>query len=346
MINHIIFKATGNCNLRCDYCYYVNAIPSRYKMNFPEDKLEVVFKKIADHNKEIYISWHGGEPLLQKISFYQKAQDLAEKYGVTLQQSLQTNGTLLTEDWAKFFADYHFSIGLSIDGDQDMNDKHRIKNSGNGSVYNKVLESIELLDKHNAKFGALTVINPDYSGEAVFNHLLEIGIRSFDILLPKIQWDTPQKPDFEKIAKYVTSMFDAWFVLDDPSIEIRWFENILAKLSGHYGNLCSMYSKCGNHVTIEPNGEIGLCENYREVGDEYYLTGYNILTDDFSDVEHYYKQHLYPKIKLADKCKNCEWLSVCNGGCPYERFKNGDILHNVYCEVHKRVISHINHFLN
>jgi uncharacterized protein len=315
-------------------------------VNFPQDKLEHFFKKIAEYNKEIYISWHGGEPLLQKIDFYRNAQDLAEKYGVSLQQSLQTNGTLLNEEWAKFFADYRFSIGLSIDGDQAMNDKFRTLKSGNGSVYESVLNAIELLDKHNAKFGALTVINPEFDGEVVFNHLLNIGIKNFDILLPKIQWETTEKPDFEKISDYIIKMFDAWFRLDDPNIEIRWFENILAKLSGHFGNLCSMYSKCGNHVTIEPNGEIGLCENYREVGDDYYLTGYNILEHSFYDVDKYYEKYLYPKIKLAEKCKQCEWLSICNGGCPYERFKNGDILHNVYCEVHQRVISHINRFIN
>lgn len=346
MINHIIFKATGNCNLNCDYCYYVNAIPRRYKVNFPEDKLDLFFEKVADYNKDIYISWHGGEPLLQKISFYQKAQDLAAKHGISLHQSLQTNGTLVNEEWAKFFSEYQFSIGLSIDGDQKLNDQSRKLKSGNGSVYNKLLKSIDLLSKNKAKFGALVVINPDADGKAVFDHLLGLGIKSFDILLPKIQWETKDKPDFNKISKYIISMFDTWFALDDPTIEIRWFENILAKLTGHFGNLCSMYSKCGNHVTIEPNGEIGLCENYREVGHDYYLTGYNILEDTFFNVDKYYEKNLYPRIKLAEKCRQCEWLSICNGGCPYERFKNGDILHNVYCDVHYQVISHINQFVN
>lgn len=346
MINHIIFKTTGKCNLQCDYCYYVDAIPARYKVNFPPEKLKLFFEKVANYNKEIYISWHGGEPLLQNIEFYRNAQEYAAQYGISLQQSLQTNGTLLTEEWAKFFAEYRFSIGLSVDGDRTMNDRYRKTKSGNGSVYDRVLNSIELLDKHNAKFGALTVINPEADGEDVFNHLLGIGIKSFDILLPKIQWNTPDKPDFKKIARYIIGMFDAWYQLDDPTVEIRWFENILAKLSGHFGNLCSMYSKCGNHVTIEPNGEIGLCENYREVGDDYYLTGYNILNDNFHDVDKYYEQYLFPRIKLAERCEQCEWLSICNGGCPYERFKNGDILHNVYCDVHLSVIAHINQFIN
>ena len=338
-INYIIIKANGNCNLNCTYCYYTQHQLSEWKTAYNLDLLEITFKKIADYTDIITICWHGGEPLLNGVDYFRKAIEIQRKYKLKVENNLQTNGTLINNEWAEFFKENNFSVGLSLDGNKETHDLNRLKN--NTSSYDKVLDGLNILIKHKVKHGVLCYANPDTDSVAIFRHFVQLGIRKIDFMLPIISHHSNAEVDVEKVSNYFIQLFHEWFDLNNPNIKIRIFEDILSLLLGGKANNCLFKNQCGGFITIEPNVDIGICENHRINGFENYLLNKNILHDNFISIEN--EAHIRNENinKLSNECLNCNLLPWCNGGCSVERFFDGFKNINVYCRVYKNIFSNL-----
>lgn len=339
MIKHIILKATGECNLSCNYCYYENNIIPQWKQKFELSLLENLFSKLKSYNRNVAISWHGGEPLLNGIKYFDDALVLAKKNDLLLTNSLQTNGTLLNSEWAVFFKRNNFSIGVSIDG----NEYHNFlagRFGRSNSLYKKVIEGVSVLQGEEVKYGVLCVANSRFEGKEVFEHFLDMGIKNMDFLIPI---STQQVPDveIEGLIRYYTSIFDIWFKNDDKEISIRLFEDILLLILGGKSQNCLFKNSCNRFITIEPNGDIGMCENTRVISIEEYLLGLNIEHNTLIEADSVLN-NMYEEIKILPlECNDCSFMPMCNGGCPVGR-KNGNYQNiNVYCMLYKALFSHI-----
>jgi uncharacterized protein len=165
---YVMLKPVGSkCNLNCDYCYYLekeNLYNNRNQV-MSENLLERFIKQYIDSQTmpDIMFTWHGGETLMRPISFYKKAIELQKKYanGRNIDNSIQTNGTLLNDDWCKFFKENNFLVGISIDGPKDFHDEYRRDKMGRPS-FHRVMKGIELLKKHGVEFNCMAVVN-DYN---------------------------------------------------------------------------------------------------------------------------------------------------------------------------------------
>ncbi|MEI6696732.1 MAG: radical SAM protein [Bacteroidota bacterium] len=334
-INYIILKANGNCNLSCNYCYYTHYQLAKWKIKYSLELLDLTFKKIAGYTDKITLCWHGGEPLLNGIDYYTKAIELQKKYSINIEHNLQTNGTLINDDWAKMFKENNFSIGISLDGNQSVNDKNRLINGK--SSYMDVIRGMKILQRNEVKFGVLCYVNPLENGVNIFRHFVDLGVKKIDFLLPIVSHSSNTTIDEELLAQYFENIFNDWLTLNDPTIKIRIFEDVLTLLMGGKAKNCIFKNKCNGFITIEPNGDVGICENHRINGLENYLINKNILYDDFELIEKEVNTRSEIINSLPDNCIKCNILEVCKGGCSVERYNNEYKHTNIYCKTYKKL---------
>ncbi|HAG42207.1 MAG TPA: hypothetical protein DCL31_00905 [Clostridium sp.] len=350
MIKHIIFKVTGNCNLSCDYCYYINDLSNEWKVNSNINILKEVFEKYRNYNNHLKISWHGGEPLLIGIDFFREAMKLAKTNKIKLTNSVQTNGILLNEEWCDFFLENNFSVGISIDGPQELHDKDRKMKNGLGS-YQGAVNAIKLLQSKKIPYGILSVCSPTFNGKHVFNHFVELGIKNMDFLLPIITKESLINDRYfiSKCTKYFLDILDEWIALDDPSIKIRYFRNLIYPLLGDKARECILNNSCNDFITIEPNGDVGLCENTRIINKDFYKSNLNICRNNFKEIEEYINNKINKCSynKLCQACVDCKWLDICNGGYPVSRYDSLNDFNNTsaYCKLYKRIIAKMENYI-
>lgn len=345
MIKNIVFKTIGECNLKCPYCLYMNDLNINWQTKFNPQDLQNVFSKIAKFSKEFSITWHGGEPLLMGIEFYESALREARNHKVKLTNSIQTNGILVDAEWCGFLKKNEFSVGVSIDGNEKSHNKYRpLKIESNTTSYKSAVNAIHLLQRYSIPFGTLTVINSEDNGQEVFEHLLSLGVKEMDFLLP-ISPQKIEKTKLDKYIKYLISIFDRWFELDDSTINIRYFKGIISSLLGGKANLCTLNNNCNSHITIEPNGDVGMCDVMRLVEKKYYETDLNILTNTIFEIENKVNENikLNKNNILPNSCDRCNYQRICRGGCPSARYNELDALSETssYCKLYKSLINHI-----
>ncbi|MEI8204190.1 MAG: radical SAM protein [Bacteroidota bacterium] len=338
-INYIIIKSNGNCNLNCTYCYYTHHQLPEWKTAFDIDLLDLTFNKLAGYTDKVIICWHGGEPLLNGLDYFRKAMEIQQKYNLKVENNLQTNGTLIDDDWAIFFKENNFSIGISLDGDEGIHDLNRKQK--NNSSYEKTLNGLRLLMKHKTKHGVLCYANSETDSVSIFRHFIKLGIKKIDFLLPIISYQSIAEVDVEKVSNYFIRLFHEWFDLDNPEIKIRIFDDMLSLLLGGKAMNCIFKNQCQGFITIEPNGDVGICENHRINGFDNYLLNKNILTDDFFSIEKESFKRNENINKLAEDCLKCNLLQICNGGCSVERFNMGYKNKNVYCDIYKNIFCNL-----
>lgn len=348
MPTYVMAKPAGSiCNLNCSYCYYLE------KENLYKDKAshqmsdEVLEKYIESYIQaqpvpEVLFTWHGGETLLRDKQFYYKALAYQKKYGRGRQidNSLQTNGVLLTDDWCKFFKDNNFLIGISIDGPEHCHDVYR-KNKGGKGTFKQVMRGIELLQKHEVEFNTLSVINNynvDYPLE-VYRFFKEIGSRymqfspiverihvkdvpsGLKLMGPEDKDDyviAPWTVDAKKFGQFYIDIFDEWVLNDVGQYFVQIFDATLANTVGEQPGSCIYAKKCGHASVMEFNGDLYACDHY--VFPEYYLG--NIKTKTifemmFSELQLQFGAD--KRDKLPTQCLQCEFLDLCNGECPKNR---------------------------
>lgn len=325
---------------------------------------------------EVIFTWHGGEPLLQKIDFYKKALEFqsiyAKKFRRKVVNSLQTNGTLINDEWAQFFAQHQFLIGLSLDGPAQLHDYYRSTKTGK-PTFDAVMRGLELLKKYRVEFNILATVN-SYNVHfplKIYNFYKEIGARYIqftpiveremtgtDDTLKGLHLASPLIPNKQaKITewtvnpldygKFLNTIFDEWVKQDVGEYFIINFDAMLANWMGVEPPICVFAKKCGHAIAMEHNGDIYSCDHF--VFDDYKLG--NIRQDKLSTLLKSAEQVKFGNDKqdnLPSQCKQCEFLFACNGECPKNRIlytKDGEPNLNYLCEGFKIFYRHIDPYM-
>jgi len=351
----VIVKVTSSCNLGCSYCYFDK--PSKVShalMIMSRETLERVVQQVLSLNtKRVRFIWHGGEPLLANREFYENAIEFQDKYrhdGQEIKNSLQTNATLITPEWSTFFKNNKFSIGISIDGPQFVQDSQRQMRTGKGT-FARVWKGIEYLREKDIRFGALAVITKSSAPyvNQIFEFFRNSSIKYLDFL-PCVDFN-PITRQFTELsitpteyADFMISLFDLWFKLDDPSLQIRYFADTMTGILGGRALTCKFSGLCSQYLAISTQGDIYHCDKFIDKMDNFG----NILETDLQQAlnsdnyQAYIRQINAPK----NECLDCEWEKICGGGCSYHRILQGDS-HSFqnplyFCSSRKRIFSHIN----
>ena len=341
-----MLKPAGSlCNLRCKYCYYFekNQLYQQDKNHVITDAL--LEKFIKDYiesqiSPEVLFTWHGGETLMRPIAFYEKALELQKFYGRGrhIENCIQTNGTLITEEWCKFFKKNAFLVGVSIDGPQEFHDEYR-KTAGGGPSFQKVMKGIRLLNKHGVEWNALAVVNDfnvDYPLD-FYHFFKEIGChyiqftpiverivtRSDGLTLAPGMTEGGEITDFsvtpEQWGDFLCTIFDEWVRNDVGNYYVQLFDATLANWVGVTPGICSMSENCGHAGVMEYNGDVYSCDHF--VYPEYKLG--NLKEKTLYEMMNSAKQMEFAKNKkqrLPQQCKECKFLFACHGECPKNRF--------------------------
>ena len=370
--------AGAACNLRCEYCYYLGkgsgnpAVPSLMSDVVLDSYVRQV---IAIHGRlaEIEFAWHGGEPTLCGIPFFERAMQLQQKYGKgrRILNTLQTNGTLLTDEWCRFFRDHHFRIGLSIDGPEHLHNIYRKDVRGEGT-FSRTMHGLELLQKHGVEFNTLTTVNAANATHAaeVYDFLREISdfmqflpvveslpkVRDkvesskFNVGLPPGLYTTERAGQLASFSvpsadygKFLCTVFDRWMVKDVGHKFVQIIEAAIGNLTRRPAGLCVHESVCGHCGVIEKNGDLYRCDRY--VFPEYYIG--NILEASLHDMMQTNRRFGEYKLdSLPSACLHCDVVDMCFGGCPKDRLierltPNGPERRNYLCSGYKLFFRHV-----
>jgi uncharacterized protein len=347
---YVMAKPTGSaCNLHCNYCYYLE----KKKLN-PEGRAPKMSDSIVQFFTEQYVhaqpgqqvlfTWHGGEPLLLGIDYYKKALRFQQPYKRNWQidNVLQTNGTLLTDEWCRFLKDNDFLIGLSLDGPEHCHDRYRKNVAGKGS-FSEVMRGVELLQKHHVAFNILSVVN-DYNVRyplEVYHFFKSIGasyiqfspvVERIDtlsgLLLSARQAGgalTPWSVPALEYGRFLCDIFDEWVRKDVGQTYVTTFDATLAGYVNVSPGVCIYADTCGHAAALEANGDLYACDHF--VFPEYKLG--NIRHKTITEMMISDKQLKFGNDKrknLPETCLKCPYLSLCNGECPKNRIleSNGE----------------------
>ncbi|MFV0312765.1 MAG: anaerobic sulfatase-maturation protein [Dysgonomonas sp.] len=352
---YVMLKPVGAvCNLRCKYCYYLekkDLYPDSKNYIMSDDLLESFIEQYlnAQTMQEVMFTWHGGETLMRNRSFYQKALELQRKYGRGRQiaNSIQTNGTLLTDDWCKFFKDNNFLVGISVDGPQHCHDVYR-KTMDNRPSFYQVMRGLALLKKHDVEFNIMGVVN-DYNVNfplEFYNFFKSIDCRyiQFAGIVEKVDGDfAPWNVSSEKWGDFLIAIFDEWVKQDVGTFFIQYFDSTLANWMGVSPGICIQAKTCGHAGVMEFNGDVYSCDHF--VYPEYKLGNINnrTLTEMmYSDEQIKFGNDKYDK--LPSQCKNCKYLFACNGECPKNRIiktDSGEEGLNYLCKGYYKFFDHV-----
>jgi len=345
-----IIKTVNACNLACAYCYSTGC---------DSGDLQVIGKPIVEklvaEVAELFpggasFIWHGGEPLLAGPRFFKRAVGMQEHYsrsGQSFENSIQSNGTLLNEEWLDVLYSLNVKVGISIDGSKSVHNANRRFHDGRPS-FARTVAGIQLLRETGVDFGVSAVVTRDSLNhvEAVYQSLVETGAGEV-ALLPCVAYEAApfgaQKAiTASEFGHFMTEVFDLWFSQDDPRIQIRFFRNILMGLLGGTANLCTFNGSCQGFLAIDWNGDLYPCDRF--FGIEEFRLG-NVLCCDLQEVlsSLRYLQFLQASSKPSDKCLDCRWFEICRGGCSHHRYAR-DVRFTApsfFCEARKHIISHI-----
>ena len=324
----LIKPASGDCNLRCRYCFYLPKRelfgPGAHRMS--TEVLETLTRKFLSVPMPVHtFGWQGGEPTLMGVEFYQQAVFFQRRYGATcgpIANSLQTNGTLLDAAWGRFLAQAQFLVGISIDGPAELHDISRLHGDGRGS-HADVMRGLGVLREHRVEHNVLTLVshaNEDHA-ETVYNYLGELGV-NYQQYIECVEFGPDgQRQPFAlspgKWGEFLCRIFDLWYPRDTRRVSIRLFDSILSRLLTGAPTICAMSGDCRNYFVIEHNGEVYPCDF--QVRPELLLG--NILTTDFPVLQQLEKYRCWGQQKNphSAKCAACRFLPLCMGDCPKNR---------------------------
>jgi len=323
----LIKPASGDCNLHCTYCFYHDRVSDPYKdervHRMSPGILDTLIRQgMALDRRQATFGWQGGEPTLAGLDFFQQVVELQKKYGYrgqAVSNGLQTNSLLLTEEWADFLHEYHWLVGVSLDGPAQYHDQFRTYRGGK-PTHAEVVDRISMLEEHQVEYNVLSVVNSvtgDHGAE-IYDYLLEQGY-TFMQFIPCVEVDpeTGQITDFsvspEQYASFLCEVFDKWYNGGSPVASIRDFEAMLAVYIGQPAPLCCYQKNCGSYLVVEYNGDLYPCDFL--VKDSLYMG--NIMETPLTEVFDSPKVAAF-KVKKAEprpECEVCAWHPLCNQGC-------------------------------
>lgn len=321
-----------------------------------EDLLEVYVKQYiqASRGPNIEFSWQGGEPTLRGLDFYRKLIELQEKHlppGWVIQNSLQTNATLLNDEWATFFKENAFLVGVSLDGPQHLHDAYRLNRHGQGT-HRQVVENIDLLTKHGVDFNVLCVVsdlNSCYPKE-VYDFFKDLGVQVIQFI-PLVEKGDRKLNEFAPksgaYATFLITIFNEWLQHDFGEVHIQIFEEALRIWAGYGASMCVFSEICGDAMVMEHNGDLYSCDHF--VNPNHKLG--NIMEKPLTELVNSEKQinfGLAKQASLPQECLSCEVRFICQGGCSKNRIsetKNGAKI-NYLCADYKRFFTYIAPFMD
>ena len=339
---YVMLKPVGSrCNLACRYCYYLEKgrlYPNQEPLS--EELLEIFIQQYleAQTMPQVLFTWHGGEPLLQPLSFYRKALELQKKYsrGRQIDNCLQTNGTLLTDEWCEFLRENQFLVGISIDGPQTYHDAYRCHS------FEKVMRGIRLLQKHNVEWNAMATVNHLNADHPIdfYRFFKDIGCQYLQFT-PVVERDTSVTP--EQWGDFLCGVYDEWVKEDIGQIFVQLFDATLANWAGEPPGICSMSPYCGRAAVMEANGDVYSCDHF--VFPEYHLG--NIRQQSLTEMLYGERQQQFghnKSARLPRQCRECKFLFACHGECPKNRFlkdKYGQPGLNYLCAGYQQFFAHV-----
>lgn len=374
---HVMAKPTGSvCNIDCTYCFYLEKealYPERNtRWQMSDETLErYICQHIdAQSGDNVTFAWQGGEPTMMGLAFFRRVIALCDKYadGKKITHALQTNGILLDDAWARFFAEHRFLIGLSIDGPAPLHNQYRVNRAGKGT-HDRVMAAMALLKAHHVEFNTLTVVgkhNVEHALE-VYEFLVAAGSRyiqfiplverlsndassALQLVLPGesaarlAPWTVPSW----QFGDFLCQIFDLWVRRDVERVSVQMFDVAMAAWTGQPPVLCVHSETCGHAFALESNGDLYNCDHF--VYPEHKLG--NIHQQTIHELNHSEQAIAFGQAKearLTADCRRCEFRPVCHGGCPKHRFAvspGGHPGHNYLCAGYKHFFKHITPYMN
>lgn len=340
---YVMAKPAGAaCNLRCSYCYYLEKRELYHgsSQQMSDETLERFIREYieAQTTPMVLFIWHGGEPLLRPIAFYERVMELQERYaeGKHIDNCIQTNGTLINEAWCEFFREHNFLVGVSIDGTREMHDALRTTPQG-GSSFRDVIRGIDLLKRYGVEWNAMATVNAANVEHPLefyrfFRDELECRYLQFTPVVERTAPDgrllhgaevggtvTPHSITAKQWGEFLCTIFDEWVRHDVGHIFVQLFDATLANWVGAPVGVCTMSKYCGGAAAIEHNGDLYACDHF--VFPEYRLG--NIHDTSLLDMMYGSKLREFGAAKhtsLPRQCRKCRYEFACHGECPRNRF--------------------------
>ncbi|MFQ5849450.1 MAG: anaerobic sulfatase maturase [Candidatus Binatia bacterium] len=345
------------CNMDCHYCYYLkkqDLFPEGEPFRMTDDLLEqyIVQHIQASPKSVINFSWHGGEPTILGLDYFRKIVSLQRKHqppGRRITNGIQTNGTLLNEEWCRFLAAEGFSVGLSLDGPRELHDRYRVT-KGQKPTHKQVMRGFKLLKQHRVPCDILCVVHDQnvHYPTAVYRFFKEIGGQYLGFL-PLVESRKDMEGGVschtvpaEAFGSFLCTIFDEWVRHDVGRVTVQIFEEAARPACGVEHSLCIFRETCGDVPILEHNGDFFSCDHF--VDPEHYLG--NVGVTPLVEMLESPQQRRFGRAKrdaLPRYCKDCEFLAMCNGGCPKDRFvrtPDGEEGLNYLCAGFKRFFAH------
>jgi uncharacterized protein len=379
---HVMAKPTGaTCNLDCEYCFFLSKemlYPgSRFRM--AEELQETYLRQLLDAHRtvpEVVVAWQGGEPTLMGLDFFRRSVELIEQYkrpGQRVLNTLQTNGTLLTDEWGEFLAEQHFLVGISIDGPRDIHDAYRVDKGGK-PTFDKVMRGLDVLRRNKVDYNILTTIHAanEARGREVYRFLRDECGAEFVQFIPIVERATPEtlaaanegwgdrgtlRPLYVLDGSLVTDrtvspvgygrflidVFEEWVRRDIGTVYVQMFDTALASWAGEGAGMCVHAETCGSQMALEHNGDLYSCDHFVEPR---YKLG-NIRDLPMLEMAGSAQQRAFGRAKrdtLTQYCLDCDVRFACNGGCPKDRFATspyGEPGQHYLCPGYKAFFGHV-----
>jgi uncharacterized protein len=359
---HIMAKPTGSaCNLNCDYCFFLKKEQlypgSTFRMS--DDVHEAYIKQLFEAHQvpQVTVAWQGGEPTLMGLDFFRRSVELQKKYqkpGTSIENTFQTNGILLDDEWCRFFHENKFLIGLSLDGPKELHDTFR-KDKGGHGTFERVMKTLRLLQKHKVEFNILCTINSKNADHPLdvyrfFRDDAHAQYIQFIPIVERVNDSGNQEGDKvtersvrpEQFGRFLMEVFDEWIKRDVGRTFVLNIDGALAGWLGRAGTVCIFGSTCGEGMALEHNGDLYCCDHFVEPK---HLLG-NIMKTPMIELVASQKQRSFGQDKLDSLpryCRECDVRFVCNGECPKNRFMttpDGEPGLNYLCAGFKQFFKH------
>lgn len=360
---HIMVKPRGAiCNLDCSYCYFLSK-----ELLYPGSRFRMAHELLEEYTRqyiaaqrvpEVSFAWQGGEPTLMGLPFFELALELQQKYrkpGMRILNTIQTNATLLDDDWARFFKKHNVLVGVSLDGPRELHNIYRVDKGGK-PTFDAVIQGILLLKKYGVEFNILTTLhagNAEYPLE-VYRFLRDVVGTRFMQFIPIVERDNqtgfqegehirPRSVTGKQYGRFLTLVFDEWVRRDVGRVFVQIFDVALAAWYGQRPGLCIFEETCGTALAMEHNGDVFACDHYVEPA---YKLG-NMRETPLIELVSSERQRQFGEHKrdsLPRMCRECQVRFVCHGGCPKDRVlftPDGEPGLNYLCEGYLHFFTHI-----
>lgn len=327
-VSMLIKPASGRCNMRCKYCFYEDVAGHRQDHDLgmmSEDTAELMIRQAMEcARSRVSFAFQGGEPMLRGLPFFQRFVQLEQQYlrpGLTVEHSIQTNGTLIDESWAEFFRENHFLVGLSLDGTRDLHDSNRVDAGGKGT-WSAVEGAWQLLQKHGVDANILCVVTRAAArrGQAIYNNLKKMGCRYLQFIpcldpLEEARGSQPFSLTPDRYGTFLCQVFDLWYQdwARGDYVSIRLFDDYVHLLAGQKAGTCSTAGTCGRYFVVEGDGSVYPCDFF--VLDEWRMGRLGDQTLEVLAGSGTARRFCEEGRGTPRACENCQWLPLCNGGC-------------------------------